>query len=94
MTLTLHLPPDLEKRLTEAAQQHGLPTEAYTMQFLNTYLPAKEPRAELAALLQEWIDDANDAEQQETGKYLVHALDEHRLSARRLFPPELEGVTW
>ena len=48
---------------------------------------------ELASLLQTWID--GDAEEQrETGEYLIHALDEDRLSDRKLFPAELEGKTW
>ena len=34
------------------------------------------------------------AEQQETGEYLIRILDEDRLSNRKLFPPELKGVTW
>jgi hypothetical protein len=33
-------------------------------------------------------------EQQETGDYLIRVLDEDRLSERKLFPPELKGVTW
>jgi hypothetical protein len=48
----------------------------------------------LVALLQSWIDGDNVAEQQETGEYLVRVLDEDRLSDRKLFPPELKGVTW
>ena len=45
-------------------------------------------------LLQSWIDSGDDQEQKETGDYLIQALDEDRLSDRRLFPPELKGVTW
>jgi hypothetical protein len=94
MTLTLHLPPDIEQRLTQAAQQQGLPAEAYTLQLLQAHLPPKDQRAELVALLQTWIDEADATEQQDTGAYLVRVLDEDRLSARKLFPPELEGITW
>jgi len=36
----------------------------------------------------------NADEQKETGDFLVRALDEDRPSERKLFPPELEGVTW
>ena len=36
----------------------------------------------------------NADEQKETGDLLVRALDEDRPSERKLFPPELEGVTW
>ena len=42
-----------------------------------------------------WLNDEDDtAEQQETGEYLIQALDEDRLSDRKLFPSELKGVTW
>jgi hypothetical protein len=48
----------------------------------------------LVKLLQSWIDEDDTAEQQETGDYLIQALDEDRLSDRKLFPSELKGVTW
>jgi hypothetical protein len=48
----------------------------------------------LVALLQSWIDEGDDQEQRGTGEYLIQALDEDRLSDRRLFPPELKGATW
>ncbi len=44
-------------------------------------------------LLQSWIDDEDESEQQETGQYLIHALDEDRLSDRKLFPLEMKGIT-
>lgn len=49
---------------------------------------------ELARLLQPWIVDGDAQEQRQTGEYLIRVLDEDRLSGRRLFPPELKGVTW
>jgi hypothetical protein len=54
----------------------------------------KDHRTELVTLLQSWIEDGNPEEQQETGEYLIRALDEDRLADRQLFPPELKGVTW
>ena len=94
MTLTLHLPSELEQRLTQAAKRHGLALDAYTIQLLDKSLPPKECRTELVTLLQSWIDEGNPEEQQETGEYLIRALDEDRLADRPLFPPELKGVTW
>jgi hypothetical protein len=94
MTLTLTLPPDIEKRLQHEAERQGLPPVTLTLQLLDQHLPSKDPRTELVNLLQSWIDDGDDQEQKETGEYLVQALDEDRLSDRRLFPPELKGVTW
>jgi hypothetical protein len=43
------------------------------------------------AMLQSWIDDEDEEEQQETGQYLINALDEDRLSDRKLFLPELKA---
>jgi len=59
------------------------------------HIPAdRRTGAELAALLQSWIEEGDAEEQKETGEYLIQALDEDRLSDRRLFPPGLKGVTW
>jgi len=94
MTLTLHLPSELEQRLTQEATRHGLALDAYTIQLLEKSLPPKERHTELVTLLQSWLDEANPEEQQETGEYLIRALDEDRLADRPLFPPDLKGVTW
>lgn len=94
MTLTLHLPPDLEKRLTEEATRHGVPVDAYTVRVLEQCVPPKDRTTEVVNLLQSWLDETDSQDQQDTGKYLIQALDDHRLSNRRLFTPELQGVTW
>lgn len=94
MTLTLHLPPELEKRLTQEAQRQGLSLDDYTVALLDKALPPQYQRTELITLLQTWIDEGDPEEQRETGEYLIRALDEDRLSDRPLFPPELKGVTW
>jgi hypothetical protein len=57
------------------------------------HIPA-DKRLELVDLLQSWIEEGDAQEQKETGEYLIRVLDEDRLSDRRLFPPELKGVTW
>ena len=94
MTLTLHLPPELEQRLTQEAKRQGLALDAYTLQLLDKSLPPRDRRTELVTLLQSWIDERNPEEQQETGEYLIRTLDEDRLADRPLFPPDLKGVTW
>ena len=48
----------------------------------------------LVQLLQSWIDEGDEEEQRETLEYLIHALDEDRLSNRKLFPKELKGKSW
>ena len=94
MTLTLKLPPDLEERLTEEAERAGMLAEQFTLRLLETHLPPKNRRHRVVELLQTWIDEGDAEEQTETGEYLIRALDEDRLSDRKLFPPELQGVTW
>lgn len=94
MTLILHLPQEVEQRLRQEAKQHGLSIDEYTLQLLDRHLQPRERQKELMSLLQSWIEEEDSEEQQETGDYLVRALDEDRLSNRKLFPPELKGVTW
>lgn len=94
MTLTLQLTPEVEQRLREAARERGISVEEYAHRLLELRLKPPGRSAEAVALLQSWIDEGDAEEQKETGDYLIQALDGDRLSDRRLFPPELEGVTW
>jgi hypothetical protein len=94
MTLTIELNPELEQRLAREADRRGIPAEALTLELLKEHLPTKDTRSELVALLQSWVEEGDAEEQQETGEYLIHALDEDRLSDRKLFPAELKGITW
>ena len=45
-------------------------------------------------LLRSWMDAESATEQRETIEYLVRALDEDRLSDRKLFPEEFKGESW
>ncbi|MEA5605852.1 MULTISPECIES: hypothetical protein [unclassified Nostoc] len=94
MTLTLNLPPELEQYLAQQAKQQGLSVETYTLQILQEYILREEKQSKLVNALQSWIDEGDADEQQETGEYLIQALDEDRLSDRKLFPVELKGITW
>ena len=94
MTLTLTLPLELEQRLKEASEHQNLSAVEFALQLLDKHLPVKDRQTELVTLLQSWIDDDDPEEQKETGEYLVRVLDEDRLSDRKLFPEELQGVTW
>jgi hypothetical protein len=94
MTLTLNLSPELEQYLLQEANQQGLSVEAVALQLLVSSILLKQKQTEAVNLLQSWIDDEDDKEQQETGLYLIHALDDDRLSERKLFPSELKGITW
>ncbi|MTJ08743.1 hypothetical protein [Anabaena sp. UHCC 0204] len=94
MTLTLSLPPELEQYLIQEAQQQGLSVETYTLELIQKSILEKEKQLKIVNVLQSWIDESDEQEQQETGEYLINALDENRLSNRQLFPVELKGVTW
>ena len=94
MTLTLHLPLELEQRLLQAASRRGFSLDEYTVQLLDKYLPPTDRRTEIVTLLQSWLDEKNPEEQQETGEYLIRTLDEDRLSDRQLSPAELKDISW
>ena len=94
MSLTLTLPVDLEERLKQEAKRQGVPPAEYALRILNTHLTPPNGPTGAVALLQSWIDEGDPEEQKQTGDYLVRALDEDRPSNRKLFPPDLEGVTW
>lgn len=94
MTLTLNLSPELEQYLLQEANQHGLSVEALALQLLTNSILLKQRQTEAVNLLQSWLDSEDEEEQQETGQYLVQSLDNDRLSDRKLFPPELKGITW
>ncbi len=94
MTLNLDLPPELEKSLSEAAQQQGLSVESLALKHLKSFFQDGQKRIEAAEVLQSWIDDADTTEQQATGAFLLQALDQDRPSESRLFPKELKGITW
>ena len=94
MTITVRLTADLEDRLSREAERQGVELEAYTLRVLEEHVPPSERSSRAAALLQSWIEEQDEEEQRGTGEYLIRALDDDRPSERRLFPPELKGVTW
>jgi hypothetical protein len=94
MPLTINLPPELERYLLQEAKQQQLSIEDIALQCLTSSIRVKQKQVEAVNLLQSWIDDEDVEEQQETGEYLIRALDEDRLSDRKLFPLEMKGVSW
>lgn len=94
MTITLELKPEIEQQLAEEAAERGVPVEAYTVTLLEQHLPRRNRAAELEALFDAWAAEGDIEEQSKTGEFLIQALDEDRLSERRLFPPERRGITW
>ncbi len=94
MTLTLNLSPELEQRLKRVADQSGTSADHVAVEILEKHLPQNDHRAELIALIQSWIDSDDVQGQKETGDYLIRVLDEDRPSERKLFPPEMKGISW
>lgn len=94
MTLTLNLTSEIEQYLTQKAAEQKLSLEAYALKLLEDTILEQEKQTRLVDLLQSWIDEEDDREQQETGEYLIEVLDQDRLSERPLFPAQLKGVTW
>jgi len=94
MTLTLNLTSEIEQYLSQKAREKGLSLEDYVLKLLKDTILEQEKQTKLVNLLQSWIDEEDEQEQQETGEYLIEALDQDRLSERPLFPAELKGVTW
>lgn len=94
MTLKIDLTSELEQRLAQEAERRGVPAETLTIELLEEHLPAPDRQDVLVSLLKSWVEEGDLQEQRETGEYLIRSLDEDRLSDRKLFPPELQGVTW
>ncbi len=90
--MTLALAPELEERLKQEAARQG----EYASKVLEEHISQaeRERREKAIALVQSWIDEGDEEEQRETGEYLIRVLDEDRPSYRKLFPPELKGISW
>ena len=91
MTLTLELSPDLETRLAQEAAVQRMPIGKYAISVLELSRPAAVRRKELAAKLQAWIEAGS---KEQPNDEVLQQLDADRPSNRRLYPPELKGVTW
>ncbi|NCS47864.1 MAG: hypothetical protein GPJ29_07490 [Microcystis aeruginosa BK11-02] len=94
MALTLNLTPEIEQYLTQRATEQGLSLESYALKLLTDNILSQEKKIKLVNLLQSWIDEEDEEEQQETGEYLIEILDQDRLSDRPLFPSQLKGISW
>lgn len=91
MTLTIQLSPLLEAQLVSAAQRNGMETDAYVLKLLEDSVT--EGAAErMKALLSRWRSEDQDAADE--GDDFLEALDANRIGERKLFPPELKGITW
>jgi hypothetical protein len=97
MTITLQLSEETQKRLQLAARSRGVGPAEYALEVLERGLsdqPVAGSNQAAASLLQSWIDQGNAEEQGKAYEYLTRVLDEDRPADRKLFPPELKGVSW
>ena len=87
MTLQLSLPPDLERRLTSAASRNGKPVDQYAVQLLEQHVPPADSNAAAAQMLLRWAaeDEALTDEQSAENEAILRAIDDDRLSDRKLF---------
>ncbi|MDE2106570.1 MAG: hypothetical protein KGL39_55660 [Patescibacteria group bacterium] len=87
MTVSLTLPPEVEARVQQEAAKRSIPVEEYVASVVTAAVPTvgeAERRARAAAI--ETISDmGTEDEQRETFEYLARAIDEDRLSDRKLF---------
>jgi len=96
MTITLTLAPELEFKLKQEADRRGLPPEQYALEVLDEHISQaeRERREKLVALIQSWIDEDEVSEEEGYDDEFLRMIDEDRPSYRKLFPPELKGVSW
>ena len=94
MELVLNLSLELQQRLDEAAGERGVTNDAFAIELLETELLRGNRRDKLQSLLQSWIDESKTNNSTEVGSDFIRQLDEDRLSDRKLYPTELEGITW
>jgi hypothetical protein len=89
MNLQLTVSAELERRLRQEAERQGLTPDAVTLQLLEKHLPPVEEdrQAALLALLKQWeVEDANlSPEEEAENEAVLRAIDEDRLSDRKLF---------
>ncbi|MGD9856101.1 MAG: hypothetical protein AB7U20_14245 [Planctomycetaceae bacterium] len=94
MPVIVQLPTDLESRVRTAAEQAGMAPEDYTIRVLDSHVRDESRRAQAIKLLDEWLA----ADRQDDGdvpyEQVFRWLDEDRTSPRKLFPPEMKGISW
>ena len=88
MTITVDLTHDEEMRLCKEAAKKGMPPEKLVSEAVKTMIPAApdDIQARLARLNRILLDPDDEEDQRETGEFLRKALDEDRMSYRKLFP--------
>jgi hypothetical protein len=94
MALTLKLAKDFEEQLEAEASQRGVSASEYARCLLEEHLRRQRKQTEAISQIESWIMDGDEAEQKETGEFLIQSLNEDRHVTRPLFPGNLKGKTW
>ena len=88
MTVTLDLPPEIEKRIQTEAARQSLGVEEYLLRLVERAVPDAEEaarRERALHLLRSVSNIGDEQEQKETFDYLKTAVDADRLSERKRF---------
>src|SRR5260370_40449572 len=94
MRLQLSLPAELEDRLRREAERQGIAPVAVTLKLLDEHLPPTKRPATLPGLFEQWQAEDESAADGNPDYDFFQALDAARTSNRKLFPPELKGISW
>jgi hypothetical protein len=94
MAIEVNLPPQVEKKLQDAARQRGLTPEQYVIEILNQNLPlTSQQRAKNYRAWLQRVHESGDSEGDCTWDEILQRIDESRGEGRKLFAPELKEVT-
>ncbi len=91
MTLTVHLPAELEARLRQAAEAEGIPQDEFVLRTLEQRL-MDDHRQAVLELLRRWsaedmTTDPVEIEQREASwATFKNGLNEHHSSGRKVYP--------
>ncbi len=88
MTLSVTLPPEVEARVQQEAARRSVPVEDYVVSVVTASVPVggeAERRARTLGAIEAVAEMGSEEEQRETFEYLAQAIDEDRLSDRKLF---------
>ena len=87
MTVSLTLPPDVEARVYAEAARRSVAVDDYVASVITAAVPAadSERRARALAAIEAVNEMGTEEEQQDTFDFLSRAIDEDRLSDRKLF---------
>lgn len=89
--VTVALAPELEEKVNREAARQGLQLNEYVAKALAEYTSLSEQQQK--QFVPSWILPSNDPSEGYDDEFF-RMLDEDRMSDRKLFPPELKGISW